>query len=165
MRQLARIQRRSVLLEQKMSGCAYLAVNTTLLVALEVDANEGTRNNVPQQVKSKLHMAATRASRPAMALTNSLSQHALLREDADTTTSSDLIYACFCLLKIDLSRQKHRVTLQSYIVTPHSTRCLWSVFLLLTVLAMLTVLRLVVDPKKRNIFHFFLSLFQSVLYL
>ena len=32
--------------EQKMSGCAYLAVNTTSLVALEVDANEGAMNNV-----------------------------------------------------------------------------------------------------------------------
>ena len=46
MRQLARIQRRYVLLEQKMLGCAYLAVNTTSLVALEVDANEGATNNV-----------------------------------------------------------------------------------------------------------------------
>ena len=46
MRQPARIQRRSMLLEQKMSGCAYLAVNTTSLVALEVDANEGATNNV-----------------------------------------------------------------------------------------------------------------------
>jgi len=35
-----------MLLEQKMSGCAYLAVNTTSLVALEVDANEGATNNV-----------------------------------------------------------------------------------------------------------------------
>ena len=36
-----------MLLEQKMSGCAYLtlAVNTTSLVALEVDANEGATNN------------------------------------------------------------------------------------------------------------------------
>ena len=37
-----------MLLEQKMSGCAYLAVNTTSLVALEleVDANEGATNNI-----------------------------------------------------------------------------------------------------------------------
>ena len=45
MRQPARIQRRSMLLEE-MSGCAYLTVNTTSLVALEVDANEGATNNV-----------------------------------------------------------------------------------------------------------------------
>ena len=42
-----------MLLEQKLSGCVYLAVNTTSLVALEVDANEGVTNNVPQQVKIK----------------------------------------------------------------------------------------------------------------
>ena len=46
MRQPARILARSVLLEQNISGCAYLAVNTTSLVALEVDANEGATNNV-----------------------------------------------------------------------------------------------------------------------
>ena len=35
-----------MLLEQKMTGCAYLTVNTTSLVALEVDVNEGTTNNI-----------------------------------------------------------------------------------------------------------------------
>ena len=65
-------------------GCTYLAVNTTLLVALEVDSNEGAMNNVPQRVKSKLHEAAARAARPATVPTNSLSEHCFVRT-ADTT--------------------------------------------------------------------------------
>ena len=69
--QPARILVRLVLLEQNISGCVYLTVNTALLVALEVDSNEGATNDIPQRVKSKLHMAAARAARPAAALTNS----------------------------------------------------------------------------------------------
>ena len=45
----------------------------------------------PQRVKSKLHMAAARASRPATAPTNSPSEHwHCFVRTPDTTTSSDL---------------------------------------------------------------------------
>ena len=71
MRQPARILAPIGATGTEISGCAYLAVNTTSLVALEVDSNEGATNSVPQRVKSKLHMAAARASRPATAPTNS----------------------------------------------------------------------------------------------
>ena len=88
-----------MLLEQKNVGVPYLTMNTASLVALEVDVNKGATNNVPQRVKSKLHMAAARAARPATAPTNSQPEHRFVRTATATTSA---IFIRFCLLKIDL---------------------------------------------------------------
>ena len=57
------------------------AVNTTSLVALEVDLNEGATNNVPQRVKSKLHMAAGRQGCKTCNGADALAVRTLLREN------------------------------------------------------------------------------------
>ena len=85
-----------MLLEQKNVGVPYLTMNTASLVALEVDVNKGATNNVPQRVKSKLHMAAAARALQDLAATapkNSPSEHCFVRTgNCRYTTTSDTSY-------------------------------------------------------------------------
>ena len=105
---------------------ALLSPNTTSLVTT---TSTSELSHVRAQ-RANQNMAAARAARPATAPTTgdpNIAAHMMKR--GLSRTQPPMFYSSFCLLQI--------AGIQSYIVTPHSAGCLWSVFLLLKVLNML----------------------------